>query len=288
MSNRSAAPATIAELIRHGSRLLHPSESSSLDAELLLTHTLDLDRLAVYRDGNVEVAPDKREQFGQLIRARAGGRPVAQILGRAEFWSLSFHLDAHVLIPRPETELLVATALDLIPRRGTPLIADLGTGSGAIAVSLAVERRGATIVATDLSARALGTARRNCVAHRVSAVHLLQANWMHGLRESQFDAIVANPPYVCADDPLLWTSDIRFEPRLALVGGSDGLAALRAIAAQAPAYLQRGGFLMLEHGYNQGAAVRRLLRDQGLERVATARDLAGLERVTYGEKTYRR
>jgi release factor glutamine methyltransferase len=288
MPKRTAMATTIAEMVRSGARSLRPSESSRLDSELLLAHTLGLDRLVVYRDGDREVAADQGEQFERLIRARADGRPVAQLLGVAEFWSLSFQVDPHVLIPRAETEVLVAVALDRIPRSGRPVVADVGTGSGAIAVALAVERPGAAIVASDLSAAALLTARRNCERHRVAGVHLLQADWMDGLGDVRFDAIVSNPPYVCADDPLLAISDIRFEPRLALVGGRDGLGALRAFVAQARGRLKPGGFLAVEHGYNQGPAVRRLFEAQGLRRVATVRDVGGLERVTHGENGCRR
>lgn len=283
MPSTIGTPATVAELIKRGDHVLRPSDSSRLDSELLLAYALGCDRLAVYRDGNCDVAPDQRLQFESLVRARASGQPVAQLLGTAEFWSLSFHIDANVLIPRPETELLVATVLDRIPRSHPSMIADLGTGSGTIAVVIALERRNATIIASDLSTAALAVARRNCDIHCVAQVYLLRANWMDAFGEAKFDIIVSNPPYVCAGDPLLSSSAIRFEPSLALAGGDDGLDALRELVAQAAVHLKPGGCLLVEHGYNQGAIVRRLFYQQGLQRVTTAPDLAGHGRVTFGE-----
>jgi len=284
MDDRPASSVTVAELIRHGEGLLRPSDSSRLDAELLLGHVLELSRTMLYRDGNVPVAIGHREQFRRLLRARADGQPIAQLLGGVEFWSLAFIVDENVLIPRPETELLVETALERMPRSGRPLVADLGTGSGAIAVVLAVERPGATVVATDKSALALRIAQKNCDLHEVSTIQLVRANLLDGMGGNAFDLVVSNPPYVCAGDPLLSTSDIRFEPEQALAAGEDGLEALRTITCQTPASLKPGGSLIVEHGYNQGAAVRRLFEEQGFQRIKTSRDLAGLQRVTYGEK----
>ena len=282
-------PVTVAELVMHGDRLLRPSESSRLDAELLLAKVLDRDRLVLYRESEFEVAPPERARFDKLLGERAAGRPVAQLLGEAEFWSLPFFIDADVLVPRPETELLVDTVLERIPGSGGgAMVTDLGTGSGVIAVVVGLERPEATIIAIDRCGSALRTARKNCIRHGISGVHLLRADWLHGLHTTHFDIIVSNPPYVAADDLLLSSSDIRFEPKLALVGGSDGFAAFRAIVSQAPAYLKPGGLLCVEHGYHQGSQLRRLFHNHGFRQIATKCDLAGLERVTLGQKDSRR
>lgn len=277
----ASVPLTVAELVRHGERRLRPSETSRLDSELLLAHALGCDRAAIYRDSELVIDLDQRAAFEERLRARAVGRPLAQLIGAAEFWSLSLIVDEHVLIPRPETELLVETALNILPRSGEITIADLGTGSGAIAIAIAVERPDVTIVATDRSAPALRVAHRNRELHGAAGVHLLQANWMRGLDDMRFDLVVSNPPYVAAGDPLVAGSDIRFEPELALTAGHDGLSALRAITGQVSTRLKPGGSVVVEHGYNQGAAVRALFEGRGFDGITTARDLADLERITY-------
>lgn len=275
---------TVADLVIKGERLLRPSASSRLDAELLLSHVRGCDRTAIYRDPDAPVTPEERERFAELTTARVAGQPVAQLVGRAEFWSLSFVVDENVLVPRPETEILVETALDLLPRAGNPVLADLGTGSGAVAIVLALERPAATVIATDLSALALEVAQRNCGAHRADRVLLLRANWMSALANSEFDLIASNPPYVSSNDPLLSNSDIRFEPLRALAAGSDGLADMRLIIEQAPRQLKQGGYLLVEHGYNQALTVRQLFSERGFQQITTIRDLAGIDRVTYGRK----
>ena len=280
-------PVTVADLVEVGERLLRPSTSSRLDTELLVSHVCDCDRAAVYRDPGAPVTAMQQRHFTKLANARAGGQPVAQLLGCADFWSLSFVVDANVLVPRPETETLVETALALIPSRGKPVLADLGTGSGVMAVVFARERPQATVLATDLSPLALHIAERNCRAHEASQVALLRANWMTALGDAEFDFIVSNPPYVQCDDPLLSNSDIRFEPRHALAAGTDGLDDLRAIVEQAPRHLKQGGYLLVEHGYNQASRVRQLFAERGLQRITTQRDLGNMERVTFGRKTLR-
>ncbi len=258
--------------------------SSRLDAELLACHVCGCDRAAIYRDPNTPVTATQHKRFMQLAKHRAGGQPMAQIIGNTEFWSLSFAVDTNVLIPRSDTETLVETALDLIPTTGEPVIADLGTGTGAIAVVFATERPQATVLATDLSAQALHVASRNCRAHRASRVVLAQANWMTAFAEIKFDFIVSNPPYIECDDPLLANTDIRFEPRNALVAGPDGLDDLRVIVKQAPRHLKQGGYLLVEHGYNQASQVRQLFAERGFQRTTTQRDIGNRERVTFGRK----
>ena len=283
MPSQPGAPITVADLVKQGEYLLRPSACSRLDAELLLGHLLHYDRTAIYRESKAAVSYEAQTRFTQLIRARAEGRPVAQLLGRSDFWSLSFEIDANVLIPRPETELLVETALELIASSGKPVLADLGTGSGAIATVFALERPCADIIATDFSPLALKVAQRNFAGHDATRIFLLRANWLIGLAPALFDLIAANPPYVSADDPLLSNSDIRFEPVQALAAGHDGLDDLRVIVGQAPSHLKKDGYLLVEHGYNQGQSVRLLFNNRGFRQITTIRDLAGFERVTFGQ-----
>ena len=269
-------------MVREGERQLRASTSSRLDAELLASHVRGCDRIAIYRDPNAPVTTRQRQFFAKLTAARALGQPIAQLIGGTEFWSLPFAIDTNVLIPRPETESLVATALELIPTTRASVIADLGTGSGAVAIVLALERPQAAVIATDLSRQALTIARRNREVHKVPHVLLLRANWMAALVDSKFDLIASNPPYVCCDDPLLLNSDIRFEPHEALAAGADGLDHVRTIVDEAPRRLKRGGYLLIEHGYNQAHEVRQLFAGRGFQGITTNRDLAGIERVTYG------
>ena len=282
MTGQSATPATVASLVKTGERLLRPSSSSRLDAEILLGHVTGCDRANIYRDPDAPVTSKQQEHFAQLTSARALGQPVAQLVGHVDFWSLSFKIDPNVLIPRPETELLVELALSLIPNDRDSVLADLGTGSGAIATVVALERPHATIVATDLSSPALQIARRNFIRHSASRIFLLRADWLVGFGDAQFDLIVANPPYVSADDPKLSNSDIRFEPVQALTAGRDGIDDLCVIVKQAPRCLKSGGYLVVEHGYTQGSDVRCLFAEQGFQRINTQHDLAGMERVTCG------
>lgn len=274
---------TVLDLVKVGKNLLRRSKNSWLDSELLVSHVCDCDRVAIYRDPDAPVTSIQYRHFIKLANARARGQPVAQLLGYTDFWSLSFVVDANVLVPRSETETLIETALELIPSTGQYAIADLGTGSGVIAVALALERAQAMIIATDVSSLALDVAERNRCFHKASQVFLLRADWMTALGTNKFDFIVSNPPYVESNHSLLHDSDIRFEPRRALASGKDGLEDLRAIIKQAPGHLKKGGFLLVEHGYNQGLSVRRLFAERGFQKVTTRRDLGKLERVTFGQ-----
>jgi len=208
------------------------------------------------------------------------GEPIAYLVGQREFYGLTFAVTRDVLIPRPETELLVELALERLPQNGAVL--DLGTGSGAVAVALAHGRPDAQVTAVDVSAAALALARRNAALNHVR-VQFLQGDWYLALGAQdvgQFDLIVANPPYIVAGDPHLKQGDLRFEPIGALTDHGDGLSALRTIVAGAPARLKSGGWLLMEHGYDQAAAVRELLTAQGFCEVQSWRDLAGIERVS--------
>ncbi|MBI5619088.1 MAG: peptide chain release factor N(5)-glutamine methyltransferase [Gammaproteobacteria bacterium] len=275
---------TRGELVRWGGGQLGASDTPRLDAELLLMAVLGLDRSALFRDADRLVAAADDARYRGLVAARAEGRPVAQLLGVREFWSLEFEVDEHCLVPRPETELLVERALAAIPSGAAVRIADLGTGSGAIAVAIARERPQSRVVAVDVSPAALAVAARNAARLAPGRVALVRGDWLAAFAPGSFEVIVSNPPYVAADDPLLTTTEIRFEPRAALAAGPDGLSDLGALARQAAAALVAGGRVFLEHGTTQGPAVRALLTAARFADIATARDLAGHERVTSGRR----
>lgn len=256
-------------------------DTARLDAELLLAKVLGRDRTWLHTWPETELTAQQERQFHALIERRARGEPVAHLLGRQAFWSLDLQVSPATLIPRPATERLVELALARIPPDAPWRIADLGTGSGAIALALASERPACNIVATDVSAAALDVARANARRLRLDNITFLEGDWLAPLREQlPFRMIVSNPPYVCAADPHLAEGDVRFEPASALVAGADGLDALRALAGAARPHLVPGGWLLLEHGHDQAGAVIALLREAGFENVADFRDLAGQPRVT--------
>ncbi len=257
----------------------HPA--AHLEAEILLAHALESPRSFLYANPDLELPRKRREAFLKLVRRRARGEPIAYLTGTREFWSLPLRVTEDVLIPRPETELLVETALDLIPENAEWRIADLGTGSGAVALALASERRHCAVHATDASEAALALAHDNRLALGLTSVRLHRGSWTAPL-EGRFRMIVSNPPYVAANDPHLKQGDCRFEPRDALTPGKDPLSAIRAIAAQSAEMLESGGWLLLEHGPDQGEAVRGELESAGYASVETRRDLLGHERVTLG------
>jgi len=230
-----------------------------------------------------ELAPELALRFVDMLVRREQGEPVAYLLGQREFYGRCFRVSPAVLIPRPETELIVDRVLARVPRDAAIRILDLGTGSGALAVSLALELPAAQVTAVDLSPAALAVAAAN--AQRLGArVRCLESDWFAALQGELFDLIVSNPPYVAAGDPHLDEGDVRFEPPGALASGPAGLDDLARIAAEAPAHLASGGYLLMEHGYDQGAAVRALLQAQGFVEVASARDLAGIERIGFGRR----
>jgi release factor glutamine methyltransferase len=254
-----------------------------LEAELLLSRTLGKSRAWLYAWPEHEASDEQQAAFGRLVEARVRGEPIAYLTGQREFWSLDLAVTPDVLIPRPETELLVELALARIPRDANVRVADLGTGSGAIALALARERPLARVLATDVSAAALAVARANAERLHLRNVEFAAGDWCSALADDRFDVIVSNPPYIARGDEHLGIGDLRSEPMLALASGIDGLDAIRDIIAQAPAHLRDGGWLLLEHGWDQAARVRDLLDARSFRAIATERDAAGHERVTLAQ-----
>jgi release factor glutamine methyltransferase len=267
---------TVAALLESGRRHLQ-TDSSALDAELLLAHALGQSRTWIKSHPEQVATTEHAARFREFLARRAAGEPLAYLVGYRDFWSHQLVVDRRVLVPRPETELLVERALALV---STPeaRAADLGTGSGAIALALASERPGWRISATDISTDALSVARGNAATLGITSVAFFAGAWFEPLGAERFDLIVSNPPYVAAEDPAL--AQLQHEPRLALTPGGDGTAALRAIIAAAPEHLERCGWLLLEHGYDQAAPLAEALVGAGFARVRSHRDLAGHERVT--------
>ncbi|MDG4551649.1 MAG: peptide chain release factor N(5)-glutamine methyltransferase [Candidatus Contendobacter sp.] len=275
--------AALRELLAHAARrLIEISDSPRLDAELLLAAALERPRGYLHAWPERTPEPEQFARFTAWLDRRIAGEPVAYILGGREFWSLDLEVTPDTLIPRPETELLVELALARLPKNQPVTVADLGTGSGAIALALAVERPLARIIATDRSSAALAVARRNAKRLDIRNVEFREGDWCAPLEGERFDLIAANPPYVAAADPRWREGELRFEPPAALVAGDDGLSALRAIVAQAPDCLNPGGWLLLEHGYDQGEAVPALLRERGFDAVSDHRDAAGIGRTSGG------
>ena len=272
------------ELLDFGTRqLAQTSPTPRVDAEQLLLAASGLDRTRLFTDPDKPVSARERRNFERLLARRANGEPVAYLLGRRGFWSLDLMVGPGILIPRPETELLVETVLDRLERDSSPRVLDLGTGSGAIAIAIAAERPGAEVHAVDRSAEALDTARRNA-ADCEARVQFHQGPWFEPLDGACFDVIVSNPPYIASDDPHLNEGDLRFEPAEALVAGPTGLECLTEIIAAAPGHLNPGGFIALEHGYDQAQPVADRLRAAGFRDIQCRQDLQGHERVTLGSR----
>lgn len=273
--------ATIADVVRQAaSRLAGPD--ARRETELLLEHVLDVDRAWLFAHANEPIEAQIKARLDELIERRKQGEPVAYILGRAGFWTLDLIVGPATLVPRPETELLVEVALEYLPADQDRCVADLGTGSGAIALALGRERPQARILATDASEAALTIARGNAERNAVANVEFRCGSWFEPVQGMRFHLIASNPPYVADDDPHLQQGDLRFEPDMALSCGPDGMDAIRQIIVGAGPYLHRDGWLILEHGLDQGAAVRELLQAAGFAQVQTRRDLEDRDRISLG------
>jgi len=254
------------------------------DAEPLLLHALQQDRAWLFAHGDDPVDPAKAEAYRALLGRRLAGEPVAYLTGHRGFWTLDLETTPETLIPRPETELLVELALERLPVDEPVRVADLGTGTGAIALAIASERPLAAVVATDVAKATLAVAVRNAQANGVGNVWFRRGDWCQALGRDRFDLVASNPPYIAEGDRHLSEGDLRHEPARALSSGADGLDAIRTIVATAPDHLVPGGWLLLEHGYDQGAAVRALLEQAGFVEVATAQDLEQRDRVSLGRR----
>lgn len=257
----------------------------AVDARWLLLHVLQRDDAWLFAHGRDALPDAQRQGYEALVARREAGEPVAYLTGRRGFWSLELNVDAAVLIPRPETELLVEQALQRLPTDRESLVADLGTGSGAVALAIAHERPRARVHAVDASRTALEVASANARRLGLGNVAFHDGDWFAPLAGLRFDLVASNPPYIAQDDPRLAQGDLRFEPAMALASGADGLDAIRRIVADAPAHLSADGWLLLEHGWEQGAAVRGLLQAGGFDAVNTLADLEGRDRVTLGRRS---
>ncbi|TLZ06062.1 MAG: peptide chain release factor N(5)-glutamine methyltransferase [Gammaproteobacteria bacterium] len=281
---------TVAELLAEGVRRLRAAPAGTeaaataeLDAQLLLAHVMAVARARLKSHPEELADPSHTQHYRRLLARRAAGEPLAYLTGSRDFWSLTLKVTPAVLIPRPETELLVERALAL-RTAAAGRVADLGTGCGAVALALASERPRWQVVATDACADALAIARANAAGLGLGRVELRQGDWYQPLRGERFDLLVSNPPYVAQDDPALETASLRHEPPRALTPGLDALECLRTLARGAPRHLAPGGWLLLEHGATQGADVRRELVEAGFAHVRSHRDLAGHERMTEGQR----
>lgn len=269
----------IASLLRAAE--LPDSPTARLDVELLLAAAIGKSRSYLHTWPERIVSSEAALTFAEYLQRRRSGEPVAYILGQQGFWNLDLEVAPHTLIPRPDTELLVETALELLPL--TPVrVLDLGTGTGAIALALASERGQWQVVAVDRVLEAVALAERNRQRLQLNNVQVRSSHWFDSVAGERFDLIVSNPPYIAAEDPHLVAGDVRFEPSSALVAGADGLDDLRIIISQAPAHLLPSGWLLLEHGYDQAAAVRELLAQHDFEQIESRIDLGGHERISLG------
>ena len=262
--------------------LAHLSGDQRRDAEILLAVCLRSSRSSVIARPDAELGAAVAQTFDGLLRRRCRGEPIAYLTGEKEFWSLALKVTADVLVPRPDTETLVEAALAAGPSEKPLTVLDLGTGSGAIALALAWERRQWRVTASDVSEAAIAIARGNAERLDLGGVEFLAGDWYCAVGDRRFDLIVANPPYIAAGDPLVATPELSFEPRAALVAGATGLEALEIIVAGAPPHLATRGMLLVEHGFDQAAAVRKMLNRAGFSNIRTLRDLAGHERVSFG------
>ncbi|TAK60415.1 peptide chain release factor N(5)-glutamine methyltransferase [Methylobacter sp.] len=259
------------------------SDSPLLDAEVLLCQALNKPRSHLRAWPDQQLQPEQLSAFKTLLEQRQKGTPIAYITGNREFWSRDFQVTPDVLIPRPDTELLIELSLKLIPADEPVNVIDLGTGSGIIAITLAAERPLAQISATDFSLAALRIAQLNADKHQINNIEFYQSDWFADVPDTKFNLIISNPPYIAEDDSHLQQGDVRFEPKTALSAAEQGLGDIKIIADIARRYLKPCGHLLIEHGYNQQQQIQILFKDLHYENVQTYTDLSGQPRVTYGQ-----
>ncbi|WLI76474.1 peptide chain release factor N(5)-glutamine methyltransferase [Kosakonia sp. H02] len=269
--------------LREAISQLQASDSPRRDAEILLGFVTGKARTFLLAFGETPLTADQQQQLATLLARRVRGEPVAHLVGEREFWSLPLFVSPATLIPRPDTECLVEQALARLPASPCRIL-DLGTGTGAIALALASERPDCHVTAVDLIPEAVALAQRNAAHLGITNVEIRQSSWFSALDGQQFSLVVSNPPYIDEQDPHLAQGDVRFEPLSALVAAENGLADLHTIIANAPRYLQPQGWLLLEHGWQQGAAVREIFARYGWQNVETCRDYGDNERLTLGQR----
>ena len=276
---------TIKTLLAHAAKTLTShSGSPLLDAEVLLGFVLGKPRTYLRAWCDNTLTDQQHAAFAALIKQRQQGTPIAYLTGTREFWSRDFMVTSDVLIPRPDTELLIELTLDLIPKDKAVKLIDLGTGSGIIAVTLAAERPNAHVTAVDASLAALNVAQHNARHHQLTNIEFYQSNWFANVPQSLFDLVISNPPYIDTDDEHLQQGDVRFEPKTALIAEDHGLSDIQNIAEKARRYLKPAGHLLIEHGYNQAPQVQAIFNALAYDKVQSYRDLSGQPRVTYGQK----
>ena len=271
--------------VRQAARALlsEETDTAALDADLLLSAALSVNRNLLEVLDTLELGSNQAAEFEHLLQRRLAGEPIAYITQSKAFWTIDLQVSPATLVPRPETELVVERALFHCQSIESPELADLGTGSGCIALAIASEVSAAHLIATDISADALEVAKQNCNALELDNVSFFCGSWTEALpNDRRFDIIVSNPPYIASDDQCLADKFMRFEPPEALIGGSDGLESIRRIVASVRKHLKPGGWLIIEHGCDQGNAVRSLFESSGLKACSTFKDLADLDRVTEG------
>lgn len=280
---------TIKQTLALAGRLDGLSDTARLDVAVLLAHALERDKTYLYTWPDRELTAAQQQVFESLLVQRQKGVPIAYLVGEKEFWSLPIKVSSDTLIPRPDTELLVQLGLELFASDSPRTIADLGTGTGAIALALAHERSRWQVLGADISPQIVALAEQNRVAFQLMNLRFVVSDWCSALPKQAFDLILGNPPYIAADDPHLLCGDVRFEPKTALVSEEDGLHDIKCIATQAKDHLKLQGFLLLEHGCQQAQAVREILSAAGYSNMKTFQDLAGLDRATQcqwrGEET---
>lgn len=264
-------------------RLANTSDSALLDAEIILCYVLGKPRTHLRAWPEKQLTKPQHSRFIALLKQRQQGVPIAYIIGTREFWSRNFNVDANVLIPRPETELLLELSLNKIIDKPQAQVIDLGTGSGIIAITLAAERPDLKVFATDISDKALKKARENATMHPVKNIHFIQSNWFDAITPTQFDLVISNPPYIESNDPHLSQGDLRFEPNTALISADQGLRDIKTLCHQACHYLKPDGTLLIEHGFNQQTAVRAIFAGLKYQNITTHTDLSANPRVVTGQ-----
>ncbi|MEE2767176.1 MAG: peptide chain release factor N(5)-glutamine methyltransferase [Pseudomonadota bacterium] len=275
------AATTFSSAVEAAARELAPiSDSSRLDAEVLLAHLLGESRTFLRTWPDRTLSLTQLHSYCKLVAQRRNGCPIAYLTGTREFWSMDFNVNPAVLIPRPETELLVESALDLYPVDRQISVLDLGTGSGIVGIAIARERPQSQVLCTDISLEAIRIAQGNASKFSLNNICFIESDWFKLVTGQKFDLIVSNPPYIADNDPYLDGGDLLYEPKIALRSGPRGLDALRVIADQARARLKSGGFLLLEHGFDQGPSLERLLSVYGYQQISRRKDLQGHPRMT--------